>query len=97
MFLGPGGAGKSSLKNGLMGQRFNANQKSTIVADYHQVRHFNREWVREGLVWNEVSEEDETEELAQLMVLAKQSGTRAKKYASKSRFNAKKRRHFCVI
>ena len=76
MFLGPGGAGKSCLKNGLMGQRFNARQKSTIVAEYHQVRPVHREWVREGLmVWNEVSEEDETKELAQLMVLAKQSGS----------------------
>ena len=73
MFLGPGGAGKSSLKNGLMGQRFNAKQKSTIVADYHRVRPVNREWVREGSIWNEVTEEDEIEELAQLMVLAQQS------------------------
>ena len=75
MFLGPGGAGKSSLKNGLMGQRFNAKQKSTIVADYHQVRPVDREWVREGLIWNEVTEEDEIEELAQLMVLAQHSGS----------------------
>ena len=75
MFLGPGGAGKSSLKNGLMGQRLNAKQKSTIVADYHQVRPVHREWVRGGLIWNEVTEEDETEELAQLMVLAQQSGS----------------------
>ena len=75
MFLGPGGAGKSCLKNGLMGQRFNANQKSTIVADYHQVRPVHREWAREGLIWNKVTEEDETKELAQLMVLAKQSGS----------------------
>ena len=72
MFLGPGGVGKSSLKNGLMGQRFNVNQKSTIVADYNQVRPVHREWVREGLIWNEVTEEDETKELAQLMVLAQQ-------------------------
>ena len=75
MFLGPGGAGKSSLKNGLMGKRFNANQKSTIVAEYHQVRPVDREWVREGLIWNKVTEEDETKELAQLMVLAQQSGS----------------------
>ena len=33
MLLGPGGAGKTSLKRGLMGQPFDPRTNSTIVAD----------------------------------------------------------------
>ena len=64
MLLGPGGAGKSSLKRGLMSKPFDSRMNSTIVADVQSVRH---EWAQEGDQWTEVTPEDEVEELAQLL------------------------------
>ena len=64
MLLGPGGAGKSSLKHGLMGKPFDSSMNSTIVADVRSVRH---EWAQAGDQWREVTPEDEVEELAQLL------------------------------
>ena len=64
MLLGPGGAGKSSLKRGLMSKPFDSRMNSTIVADVQSVRH---EWAQAGDPWREVTPEDEVEELAQLL------------------------------
>ena len=64
MLLGPGGAGKSSLKRGLMSKPFDSRMNSTIVADVQSVRH---EWAKAGDQWREVTPEDEVEELAQLL------------------------------
>ena len=64
MLLGPGGAGKSSLKRGLMSKPFDSRMNSTIVADVQSVRH---EWAQAGDQWREVTPEDEVEELAQLL------------------------------
>ena len=64
MLLGPGGAGKSSLKRGLMSKPFDSRMNSTIVADIQSVRH---EWAQAGDQWTEVTPENEVEELAQLL------------------------------
>ena len=64
MLLGPGGAGKSSLKRGLMSKPFDSRMNSTIVADVQSVRH---EWAKAGDQWTEVTPEDEVEELALLL------------------------------
>ena len=64
MLLGPGGAGKSSLKRGLMSKPFDSRMNSTIVADVQSVRH---EWAQAGDLWREVTPKDEVEELAQLL------------------------------
>ena len=71
MLLGPGGAGKTSLKRGLMIQPFDPRTNSTIVADIQSVRPVSHMLVKaesadQGM-WCEVSEEDGIEELAQLM------------------------------
>ena len=64
MLLGPAGAGKSSLKRGLMSKPFDSRMNSTIVADVQSVRH---EWAQAGDQWRDVTPEDEVEELAQLL------------------------------
>ena len=64
MLLGPGGAGKSSLKRGLMSKPFDSRMNSTIIADVQSVRH---EWVQAGDQWREVTPEDDVEELARLL------------------------------
>ena len=79
MLVGPAGVGKSCFKRGLMGQRFDKRMNSTIVADIQSVtpserqRPLNRNWcipVPES--WCEVTENDEIQEIAQLLVLVGQ-------------------------
>ena len=83
MLVGPAGVGKSCFKKGLMGQRFNKEMNSTIVADVQSVtpseqklgvkrrQPFNSEWLTQEAArsWCEVTEEDEIQEIAQLLVL----------------------------
>ena len=78
MLLGPAGVGKTCFKRGLMNLPFDNKTDSTILANVQSVkpgdavRPVSREWMTqfEGIRgWSEVSEEDEIEELAQLMVL----------------------------
>ena len=78
MLLGPAGVGKTCFKRGLMNLPFDNKTDSTILANVQSVkpgdavRPVSREWMKqsEGIRgWSEVSEEDEIEELAQLMVL----------------------------
>ena len=83
MLVGPAGVGKSSFKRGLMGQRFDKRMISTIVADVQSVtpseqklgvekrQPFNSEWLTQEAArsWCEVTEEDEIQEIAQLLVL----------------------------
>ena len=64
MLLGPCGAGKSSLKRGLMSKPFDSRKNSTIIADLQSVRY---EWAQAGDPWREVTPEDEIEELARLL------------------------------
>ena len=64
MLLGPCGAGKSSLKRGLMSKPFDSRKNSTIIADVQSVRY---EWAQAGDPWRKVTPEDEVEELAQLL------------------------------
>ena len=72
MLLGPAGVGKTCFKKGLMNLPFDNKTDSTILANIQSVKPMCREWMRhyEGMRgWSPVSEEDEIEELAQLMVL----------------------------
>ena len=78
MLLGPADAGKTCFKRGLMNLPFDNKTDSTVLANIQSVkpgdavRPVSREWMKqsEGIRgWSEVSEEDEIEELAQLMVL----------------------------
>ena len=81
MFVGAGGVGKSCFKRGLISLPFNPQTDSTILVDVQSVRPadtdkgsvgqqrpLSREWVK-GSCWSEVTEEDEIQELAQLLVL----------------------------
>ena len=87
MFVGAGGVGKSCFKRGLMSLPFNPQTNSTILADVQSVRPadtfkesvrqqrpLNRAWVK-GSCWSEVTEEDEIQELAQLLVLVGRQGS----------------------
>ena len=81
MLVGPAGVGKSCFKRGLMGQRFDKRMNSTIVADVQSVtpseqafsgrkRPLIRTWFTQASgIWCEVTEEDEIQEIAQLLVL----------------------------
>ena len=85
MLVGPAGVGKSCFKRGLMGQRFNKRLNSTIVADVQSVtpseqafsgrqRPLIRTWFKQAPgIWCEVTEEDEIQEIAQLLVLVGQT------------------------
>ena len=86
MLVGPAGVGKSCFKRGLMGQRFDKRMNSTIVADVQSVtpaeqafsgrqRPIDREWCTPDTTesWCEVTEEDEIQEIAQLLVLVGQT------------------------
>ena len=87
MFVGAGGVGKSCFKRGLMSLPFNPQTDSTILADIQSVRPadtdkgsvgqqrpLSRAWVM-GSCWSEVTEQDEIQELAQLLVLVGKQGS----------------------
>ena len=68
MLLGPAGAGKSSLKRGLMHQPFDSNIDSTIVADIESVstiRPVDYHWATAE--WRELTPYNELDELSQLI------------------------------
>ena len=71
--VGPGGVGKSSFLRGLMNQSLPQDAESTILADSKTVK--PQYWVKAGKsadsYWAEVTDQDEIEELAGLLVLAK--------------------------
>ena len=79
MLLGPAGVGKSSFKRGLMGESFTLDINSTPMADVQSVKpiQVNRRWITQDKInkWCEVSEEDEIDELAKLMVIVGNSYT----------------------
>ena len=71
MMIGPGGVGKSSLLRGLMNQKLPPDAESTILADTKTLKpHF---WAKsgqaEGSYWEEVTDEDDIQELAGLVSL----------------------------
>ena len=70
MLLGPAGAGKTSLKRGLMNLPFDFKGSSTILAEIQSVRPVGYEWVKVGEEqnkhWREASADDELKELAQI-------------------------------
>ena len=70
--IGPAAVGKTSLKHGLMNKPLPCVPESTLVASVDTVRPVSYQWARAGssgaTYWKEVSERDEVEELAQLMV-----------------------------
>ena len=68
MLLGPAGAGKSSLKRGLMHLPFDSNIDSTIVADIQSlrsVRPVGYQWTTAK--WRDLTPDDELDELSQLL------------------------------
>ena len=70
MLLGPAGAGKSSLKRGLMHLPFDSNIDSTIFADIQSlrsVRPVGCMWATAE--WRELTPDDELDELSQLLAL----------------------------
>ncbi len=85
MLVGPAGVGKSCFKNGLMGLPFDQESNSTIVANVHSVspmeqysgdkqRRLDRKWFAQAAgSWCEVTEDDEIQEIAQLLVLVGQN------------------------
>ena len=87
MLVGPAGVGKSCFKKGLMGLPFDQESNSTIVADVHSVtpkeqpfrycdkqRPLNHKWFAQAAEsWCEVTEDDEMQEIAQLLVLVGQN------------------------
>ena len=98
MLVGPAGVGKSSFKRGLMGQRFDKRMNSTIVADVQSVtpskqklgvenrQSFNSEWLTQEAArnWCEVTEDDEIQEMAQLLVLVGRQTDSSTKISSHS-------------
>ena len=71
MMIGPGGVGKSSLLRGLMNKKLPRNAKSTVLADTKMLKpHF---WAKSGQTadsyWEEVTDQDEIQELAGLVHL----------------------------
>ena len=65
MLLGAAGAGKSSLKRGLMHLPFDSNIDSTIVADVQSLRPVGYNWATAE--WRELTPDDELHELSQLL------------------------------
>ena len=70
MLLGSGGVGKTSLRRGLMRLPFEEKGNSTIVAELHSVRPIKQEMLKSGTNWEEITNEDEIIELAQLLKLS---------------------------
>ena len=71
MMIGPGGVGKSSLLRGLMNKKLPRNAESTVLADTKMLKpHF---WAKSGQTadsyWEEVTDQDEIQELAGLVHL----------------------------
>ena len=71
MMIGPGGVGKSSLLRGLMNKKLPRNAESTVLADTKMLKpHF---WAKGGQTadsyWEEVTDQDEIQELAGLVHL----------------------------
>ena len=69
--IGPGGVGKSSLLRGLMNMKLPQNAESTVLADTKMLKpHF---WAKSGQTadsyWEEVTDQDEIQELAGLVHL----------------------------
>ena len=69
--IGPGGVGKSSLLRGLMNKKLPRNAESTVLADTKMLKpHF---WAKGGQTadsyWEEVTDQDEIQELAGLVHL----------------------------
>ena len=71
--IGPAAVGKTSLKHGLMNKPLPLLPESTLVANVDTVRPVSYEWARAGTsgttYWEEVSEMDEVQEMAQLMAV----------------------------
>ena len=87
MFLGAAGVGKSSFKRSLMKQPWNPNINSTIVSDIHSLRPIGREWQsldhEDEEKWREVTEEDELNEMAELLVVVHQNRSSLDEFSSK--------------
>ena len=71
MMIGPGEVGKSSLLRGLMNKKLTQNAESTVLADTKMLTpHF---WAKSGQTadsyWEEVTDQDEIQELAGLVHL----------------------------
>ena len=65
MLLGAAGAGRSSLKHGLMHLPFDSNIDSTIVANIESLRPVDYQWATAE--WRDLSPDDELDELSQLL------------------------------
>ena len=84
MFLGAAGVGKTSLKRSLMKEPWNPDINSTIVSDVHSLRPIGREWQSLGREkWREVTEEDELNKMAELLVAVHQNRTSLNEFSSK--------------
>ena len=73
MFLGTAGVGKTSFKRSLMKERWDPSTiNSTIVSDVQSIRPIGYEWqslgYHENEQWREVTEDDEVQEMAELLV-----------------------------
>ena len=86
--VGPGGVGKSSLLRGLMNQRLPQDAESTILVDTKTVK--PQFWVKAGesadSYWDEVTDQDDIDELAGLFQLVP-AKLHPAKAASLSEFN----------
>ena len=70
MLLGAAGAGKSSLKRGLMHQLFNSKIDSTIAANIESVSAIRPvDYLWATAEWRELNKDDEFDELSRLLAL----------------------------
>ena len=89
MFLGTAGVGKTSFKRSLMKERWDPSTiYSTIVSDVQSIRPIGYEWQslghHENEQWREVTEDDEVQEMAELLV-AVHNESGVKKLRSKTK------------
>ena len=83
MFLGAAGVGKTSLRCSLMRQPWQSGATSTVVADLHAVR--PSRWMEGGQhQWQQVTHDDEIDEIANLLAIASMSDEEAEEFVKVS-------------
>ena len=83
MFLGAAGVGKTSLRRSLMRQPWQSGATSTVVADLHAVR--PSRWMEGGQhQWQQVTHDDEIDEIANLLAIASMSDEEAEEFVKVS-------------
>ena len=89
MFLGTAGVGKTSFKRSLMKEHWDPlTINSTIISDVQSIRPIGYEWqslgYHENEQWREVTEDDEVQEMAELLV-AVHNESGVKEFRSKTK------------